>query len=91
MGDLPTPAEYEEFGRGFVSMLGVMVFLGHRSGAELDRYCIRPEAPSRALILDAFLTANLGEKGEEARARIEQFVLDRGIDHMIADTIAEGE
>jgi hypothetical protein len=82
------PAEYEDIGRGFIALIGTMVFLGHRSGSELGRYCERPADPSRALVLDAFLTANLGPVGAEARQRVEQFVLDRGVDHILADAIA---
>jgi hypothetical protein len=85
-----TDEEYTEIGRGFVMALGVMSFLGHRSGAEMDRYCERPADPLRALVLDAFTTACLDEKGAEARARVEEFVLARGVDHMVADAIAAG-
>lgn len=86
----PTLAEYAEIGHAFVMTLGVMSMLGHRSGAELGRYCQRPGTEFGDLVLDAFITANLGEVGNEARERVEAWVLARRVDALIAEAMAQG-
>lgn len=83
----PTIEEYAEIGHAFVMTLGAMSMLGHRSGAELGRYCERPGTEAGDLALDAMLTANLGEVGQEARERIDAWILARRIDALIAEAM----
>lgn len=84
----PTVEEYAAIGHAFVMTLGVMSMLGHRSGAELARYCERPGTEAGDLALDAMVTANLGMVGEEARARVDAWILARRVDALVAEAMA---
>lgn len=86
---MSTPLAEDEVrtaGEAVLMMIGASVAMGHVSPNGLMDYVNRDDLdPTRALVWDAF-AATRGD--HEARARLKQFVEDRGLLDLIAEAVS---